>query len=64
MIYKKIFDYFDTKLDLKNNFDILKKEVIVNKNTYILYYSTSLIDVMQFDYLIESLKERRNILPV
>lgn len=60
MIYKKIFDYFDTKLDLKNNFDILKKEVIVNKNTYVLYYATSLIDVVQFDFLIESLKENNS----
>ena len=40
-MYKKIYDYFVNNIDLKNNFDILKKEVETPKNKYILYYVTS-----------------------
>ena len=50
-----IFDYFENQLDLSKNFDILKKEIYINNKGIKLFYLTSLIDPIQFDYLMESL---------
>lgn len=61
MIFNKLIKEFEKELDIKNNFDLVKKEIKINENVLFLYYLTSLIDVMQFDYLIESIFENKKI---
>ncbi len=53
---KTLLHQFETQIDLKKNFDILKREYQSPFLHITMYYLTSLLDLFQFNFLLEELK--------